>query len=214
MKNTEWKKYLIELVVVFISITAAFILNSWRENSIEDELEYKYLNSLKNDVIQDSISLNTILSLSEKKLSKFKNYIIKNKEFELPIDTTLILIKEILNISRFAPQTNTYESMKYSGNLNLINSYDLREQITNYYESFGNIDFQQNLTLEFINNYVAKFVFENVNVLDFQIFKNIEISRNRINNYINTYSAFLEQNIRYQKEAISKNKKFLKIIRL
>lgn len=74
MEKINWKNYFIELIVVFIGITAAFLLNNWREDYESDELESKYINSIKNDVIQDSISVHEILKFNEEKEVKFKIY--------------------------------------------------------------------------------------------------------------------------------------------
>lgn len=210
MKKIKWEKYLIELFVVFISITAAFLLNSWRENKICNELEKKYLNSIKNDVWQDSISINSILKINNNKYQRFKNYLEKNSENKQPLDSAIVLFKDILSISDFSPKTNTYESMKFSGNLNLISSYEIREQITNYYESFEDIIFQQKIIFDFINNYGSKFVIENVNIIDFNLISNKEdINRTKVDNLLYSYYAFLIQIVKFQKEIQLNNIKLL-----
>ena len=210
MERINWRNYFIELIVVFIGITAAFILNNWREDYKSHELESKYLDSIKNDVIQDSINVNEILKLNEEKEVKFKKYITSAAKGISSIDSAVILFQDILKISEFHPQSNTYESIKYSGNLNLISSYNLREEITNYYESFTGIKSQQEITVKFIDDYAIKFVFKNVNILRWQIINKKNIDFNHVNNIIVGYYALLEQNIKFEKEIVIRNKELLK----
>jgi hypothetical protein len=210
MEKINWKNYFIELIVVFIGITAAFLLNNWREDYKSNELEIKYLNSIKNDVIQDSINVNEILKLNEGKEFKFKKYIASTIKGISSIDSAIILFQDILTIPKFYPQTNTYESIKYSGNLNIISDYNMREEITNYYESFTSIQSQQEMTGEFINDYGTKFVFKNIKILDWQIINKKSVNFNEVNNIIMGYYALLEQNIKLEKEIVKRNKELLK----
>ncbi len=210
MEKINWKNYFIELIVVFIGITAAFLLNNWREDYKSNELKSKYLNSIRNDVIQDSISINEIQKFNEEKEIKFKKYIANTIKGVTSIDSAVILFKDILTIPKFYPQSNTYESIKYSGNLNLISDYHLREEITNYYESFTTILSQQEMTVEFINDYATKFVFKNINILNWQIINKKNVDFNEVNNIIVGYYALLEQNIKLEKDIVIRNKKLLK----
>ena len=210
MEKINWKNYFIELIVVFIGITAAFLLNNWREDYKSNELKSKYLNSIKNDVIQDSMSVNEILKLNEGKEVKFKKYIASTIKGISSIDSAIILFQDILIIPKFYPQSNTYVSIKYSGNLNLISSYNMREGITNYYESFTSIQSQQEMTVEFINDYATKFVFKNINILNWQFINKKNVDINEVNNIIVGYYALLEQNIKLEKEIVIRNKELLK----
>jgi Family of unknown function (DUF6090) len=210
MEKINWKNYFIELIVVFIGITAAFLLNNWREDYQSNELESKYINSIKNDIIQDSMSVNEILKLNEEKEVKFKKYIASTIKGISSIDSAIILFQDILTIPKFYSQSNTYESIKYSGNLNLISDYNLREGITNYYESFTTIQSQQEMTVEFINDYATKFVFKNINILNWQIINKKNVDFKEVNNIIAGYYALLEQNIKLEKEIVIRNKELLK----
>ncbi|MFZ0452106.1 MAG: DUF6090 family protein [Ignavibacteriaceae bacterium] len=210
MEKINWKNYFIELIVVFIGITAAFLLNNWREDYESDELESKYINSIKNDVIQDSISVHEILKFNEEKEVKFKKYIESTIKGISSIDSAVILFQDILTIPKFYSQSNTYESIKYSGNLNIISDYNLREETTNYYESFTTIQSQQEMTVEFINDYATKFVFNNINILNWQIINKKNIDFTEVNNIIVGYYALLEQNIKLEKEIVIRNKELLK----
>ena len=48
--NYEWGKLFFELVVVFLGVTAGFVLNNFRMEQEEKKLEDKYLESFLQDV--------------------------------------------------------------------------------------------------------------------------------------------------------------------
>jgi hypothetical protein len=64
----EWKNHFVELVVVFVGITLAFILNNWRESYKDKNLEKKYLASFYSDISTDINSLDSLISSKENTL--------------------------------------------------------------------------------------------------------------------------------------------------
>ena len=53
IKNYEWGKLFFELIVVFLGVTAGFILNNWRMEQEEVKHEQKYINSFLQDINYD-----------------------------------------------------------------------------------------------------------------------------------------------------------------
>lgn len=49
-QKIHWKNHFMELLVVVIGITIAFILENWRQERASSELEQKYLTSFKDDL--------------------------------------------------------------------------------------------------------------------------------------------------------------------
>jgi hypothetical protein len=64
MTKVNWREHFVELLVVFIGITAAFMLNSWRENSKVKALEEKYLRSFESDIIADARALESTIRIA------------------------------------------------------------------------------------------------------------------------------------------------------
>jgi hypothetical protein len=110
---TNWKAYLIELIVVFIRIYAAFLLNNWRDDQQDAELEMKYLTTLADEVLADFKNLKSVIDVNEKKLNKIGRYISKIDSKLSPKDSALVLLGDMLSIVAFYPSVSTYESMKY-----------------------------------------------------------------------------------------------------
>ena len=77
--NSNWKYYIIELLVVFVGVTAGFLLNAWRQENAELKLEQKYLNSFYNDLTSDENSLDSLIIHSQIKVDSLM-IILKEKQ--------------------------------------------------------------------------------------------------------------------------------------
>ena len=66
-KKFDWKNHIIELLVVFIGITLAFMLNNWRENEKNNQIENQYLESFHEEIIYSSTKLDTIIKTNKEK---------------------------------------------------------------------------------------------------------------------------------------------------
>ncbi len=63
----SWTYYFLELLVVFIGVTAGFLLNNWRDDNAELRLEKKYLESFYADVETDAIDLDSLIIRNQTK---------------------------------------------------------------------------------------------------------------------------------------------------
>jgi len=198
MKKTNWTGYIVELVVVFIGITGAFLLNNWRENVKDIQLEMKYLHTLSSEVTQDSANLEAGIEDKEWKLQTIRNYIMHIKSGSATIDSAAVLVSAILSISAYSINSSTYESMKYNGTLNLIRNFELRQKIVNYYESFEGYTEQRQISIDFIYDYVAKFAIENMDFTKNNTIENPDVKLYYLNNIILSYYSFLSSNLQRQ----------------
>ncbi len=67
-QKINWLNHFIELVVVVIGITLAFMLNNWREAYVNHRMEEKYLNSFMDDLNFDRVQLDSLIFYNETKL--------------------------------------------------------------------------------------------------------------------------------------------------
>lgn len=61
MKQINWWQYIVELIVVIIGISIAFSLENWREHQKEHQITKEYLESLKVDLMLDSLSFKQLI---------------------------------------------------------------------------------------------------------------------------------------------------------
>lgn len=213
MKKIDWKDKSIELVVVFIGIYAAFLLNNWQQNQHDAQLERKYLHSLKAEVAEDFRNLQDVLAANEHKLNQFNQQIRKIQTKTLPEESAMVLLGDILSNLVFHPRATTYESIKYSGNLNLIRRYELREKIVAYYESFGDYKLQQQLSVDFTYDYAVRFAFDHIDLASNRLLNRDTSKITSLHNLIMAYSVLLEQNVRNEKNIFAANQQLQTLLK-
>ena len=55
MASYDWKKLFFELIVVFLGVTAGFLLNNWRIQKDAQSTEEKYLSGFHQDVVMNIV---------------------------------------------------------------------------------------------------------------------------------------------------------------
>jgi hypothetical protein len=207
----EWKNHFIELIVVFIGITLAFMLNSWREESKSHKLESQYISSFYDEIVYDGARLDTIINANNNKINKFSSVINQLKTGDLSLDTCLVVAGEMAQINLFIPKTNTYETIKNSGNFNIINDYELRSKLIEYYESFEGKKLTEEYYKMYINNFIIPFLFENLDLVNSAIIAEKDFNNHKFNNLIVGYYQLLVQVVNSY-EKISELNRELKLI--
>ena len=205
--NVNFTFYVIELFVVFLGVTAGFLLNTWREGYIESKLEEKYLISFYDDIITDKDDLDSLIISSEKKAEKLLNILKETSAGKIPLSKNYAqeILAEILQIEWFSPSNDTYEDIISSGNLNLISDYKIKRKICSYYKFQKELKSVEKYYLDHMNNYVFPIIYKNYDLggkrfTTKQSYQSLEFS----NMYI-ALLAFINQNNKTYNEIIVKN---------
>ena len=200
MKKIDWTNYLIELVVVFVGITAAFMLNNWREDYKERRLEGKYLTSFYRDVAADSENLQDIIPANEMKRRRVGHFLEKviNRP-NWPVDSAVVIIADILTIHYYDPQSGTYESIKNSGSLGILSDYKLREELIDYYEGLQEVSDKERVYRQWLDAFAIPFIYENVDIMNQETRSEIAMRSYRFSNLVAGYLALLSQNLEVYK---------------
>lgn len=194
MKKIDWTSHFIELIVVFIGITAAFLLNNWRESRAEQKLELKYYSSLLKDLTDDSDALDDILSFGEHQDSVLGKFITRSIDDNFPKDSISNILIALVSISQFSAEMGTYETIKYSGNLDVFSDYELREEINSYYNKVDEAMVKQKLHSNFINSYCIPFIYKKVDIIKGKFRPGVTIDI-EFNNIVVGYKALLDQDL-------------------
>lgn len=156
MKKINWLDHVANLLVVILGITIAFYMEGWREEASNRKQEHKYLEALKTDLQTDIEALDTLLYYNKSMKKALNNLTMASLGRPYGSDSSLIWHTMSIQYNPpFTPQRTTYESLKASGKLDLIDDFDLRNNIVELYEQFymGADQFDQVL-----NNHVRDFV--------------------------------------------------------
>lgn len=191
--KANWINHVLELIVVFIGISSAFMLNNWREESGNRKLESQYLKNFLDDLAFDNNKLDTILTLNRAKIDKFTRMIEKLKHASMPADSSLLLVNDMAQIAIFIPKTITYESVKNSGNFNIIRDYDLKSKIIAYYTSLESKQLTEEYYKMYINDYIIPFLFENIDLIHSEVLNPGMLNNARFRNLVVGYFQMLTQ---------------------
>jgi len=146
----EWHKYIFDTIVVIVGILIAFSLNNWNETRKNNIREQEYLTSIKEEIKNDSLFLES---------TWFKNFVKKINTLErtkryilgtyIPKDTIQFINDAgyggIYSRASFIGTSKIYKELLNTGNLSLISSSDIRNQIIEYYD-------RQEFIINYANN--------------------------------------------------------------
>jgi len=205
--NSNWKYYIIELLVVFIGVTAGFLLNSWRQENAELKLEQKYLNSFYNDLTSDENSLDSLIIHSQIKVDSLMNILKESGVKDIPLSEELAqkIVREILYIEWFVPSNDTYEDIKNSGNLNLISDFKLKEKISSYYKFLGEVNNVEQFYKDHMNNYGFPILYKNYHLFKGEFINKKSYQSLEFTNMYLGVLALMQQNNKVYKKALVKN---------
>ena len=194
-KRIDWRLPFIDLFVVFIGITLAFMINRAYENYKDGQLELKYLSGFQQSLQADADSLKGVLEHDRSVRKHTADLLQMLRKGTVVEDSVLLILDRMSAISFFNPQQTTYQSIKQSGNLNLISDYRLREHIIRYYEKYDELKLQQEFFFRYVADFLTPFFYENIDLMEQKIINKKALSTSRFKNLISGYSVLLNQNI-------------------
>ncbi|MDA9935444.1 hypothetical protein N9C41_02555 [Candidatus Marinimicrobia bacterium] len=188
------KKYLIELLVIFVGISASFLVDEYRENIEIDRQVEKSLHSLKAELNSDLRNLKSLIANIDS-TDKHFSYI-------LNFSSTSFIDKIVLDKAWQAVTTprggklslSVYSAMEASGIIYKIDNDSIRTDILdlyqNWYEKYHNVIDYDLIHIQKMDDIILKnFILLTDNKswnLDWSIDSNIKemLSNNELRNYI------------------------------
>ena len=208
-KKINWTYYLAELLVVFIGVTAGFLLNNWRMDQAEVKLEHKYLNSFYADLMEDEDNLDSLLIRGKVKedtlLIVLVESVVQKEPIPLTEEQAQVIVNEMLYVEWFSPSNDTYEDMINSGNLNLISDYSLKEKISSYYKFTEEVKRVEQYFLEHMDNYAFPLLYKTYHLYSREFINSESYQSLEFTNMVLGVFSFLQQNNKIYGEALEKN---------
>ncbi|WP_318312817.1 DUF6090 family protein [Flagellimonas crocea] len=132
-KVSKYLKYALgEIILVVIGILIALQVNDWNENNKSDTFEKEMLTQIQENLESDKFSLERIHYNFENAISSIDKILV-NQHRKYP-DSLPFWLGHIVQFERFAPITNSYETLKSKG-LDKLSDKELRLLLSNYYEN-------------------------------------------------------------------------------
>ena len=224
----KWTHYFWEFLMLFLAVFCGFLAENFREHTIEQQREKKYIRSMIEDLKTDTIYL-AAETAGRKQNRKMVDTLIHllSQETRSEFEQQHMYYLARICISRIElPQINdrTYDQMKSSGNLRLIHKEKIADSISRYY--FNAKEIQVNInqtqmrilsTIEAEGKVFNGLVFQQLMDMDNFMFKNpegnsslITSDKEKINelivrlHYLISISAFTESYFKRMHEQASR----------
>lgn len=141
MKKT-WKDYLFEFTMPFLAVTAAFFLNTQREDYTEHNLEKQYILSIISDFNDDAELIDGQIKLHKMRIEQMDSLIeiLEYPQSVKNFDRLYYLDKLATRNITFANNEGTVEQMRNSATFRLIRNKEAAEGIIDYYQKIKTIN--------------------------------------------------------------------------
>jgi hypothetical protein len=152
----KWKEYLIELLVVIIGITIAFGIENYAANQKQRSEELLHLKGIVDDLETDLRIFEEFMGYNETTLKYVQrlNSLILNRQVNH--DSLNFLLIRAGWISNYEPRNISYNSLRTSGGLDKLRSFELRKQIVYHYEhKMKNVYFQNEIHSNYLHEYIT-----------------------------------------------------------
>ena len=202
IKKYDWQKLLLELVVVFLGVTAGFLLNNWQNQKQTSSLENKYLNGFLQDANANISELNNAVKADSLWLHNVKPKLLDLRNGKLKPDSANGLFKMIVNISKADIKTGTYDAIVNSGNMNIISNYMIKKQIVDYSSSISGTRYIEDYFYQYFNEFVMPFVFSNYNILKGAFDNPGIIKTTKFSNVVTGYYSMVQQRLASYKKLL------------
>lgn len=161
LKN-RWPEYLIEIFVIIIGISLTLLLNNWREHRIERKTEVKLLESIRENLVADTLTLNG-------RLQNMGIFVHAHKQFLSPSidtfssDSILTYMDLLATYTMFQGTDVGYQELKQSKSSTTIQNRILLQKVIQHYErKYDLIKEWNDIDKSFVLNDVIPFLNQNI----------------------------------------------------
>jgi hypothetical protein len=188
MRNISWLDHLVNLIVVILGISVAFYLEGYREEQSNKKLERKYLESLIKDLNTDMEALDTLQSVNKYIATSIEGLTDAVSGREYFRDSLTLYMLAIQYNPPFTPQSTTYESLKSSGKMDLIDDFELRNRVVELYEQYyrGAREYDDVLS-DHADDFIKPFFMDNVTFIGPLEIDDEFLSSNKFSNILFSY---------------------------
>ena len=228
-KKKNFKEYFLESLMIFLAVTLGFIAENIREHITETKSVHQYLESFRNDLLQNQIQIKKYDSLYTNELPVYDSIVSifyeKTENKNLPLLSRLLLHGQVNFIITI--NTPTYQQLISSGSMRYLKNAALKESMAHYEDGINSlIDYNDRIIstldnqLEDVSKIEDMHDFWNLHknpigygyTPDMQPFNLTMKDRNFIIGYNKLFSVQAMSNLRFFKTLIRMNDAVVKLI--
>ena len=155
-KKKNFKEYFLEFLMIFLAVTMGFFAESIRENISNHKKEKEFMLSMVEDLKSDTANINAFTGKANEAIDEMDSlmHLMRRPDREKYGQTMYYFSRAVTTkVTRFQLNDRTYEEMKSSGSLGLIESKELSDSISNYYAKQRHFKEQADLQLQKLSAY-------------------------------------------------------------
>jgi hypothetical protein len=139
-KKKKFKEYFLEFLMIFLAVTLGFFAESLREHIGDNSKEKEYVNSLRKDLITDTINTKTWIQGFNTRINEYDSVVNMLRQPEKIIKTGRLYYLARLSTrgTVFEDNNNTMIQLNISGNFRLIKNKSVAEKIVAYQNDIDN----------------------------------------------------------------------------
>ena len=134
----NWKSYLFEFFMLFLAITAGFLVENMREKRVEHMREREYIHSFLNDLSMDTSKVNytkplndTLMMKIDSMVTYINNHVLTDEQLAKAYQ---IKDEWLSSLNNVVFTERTISQLKSAGGLRLIEKQNSSDLIVQYYE--------------------------------------------------------------------------------
>ncbi len=144
-------EYILEFLMLFLAVFLGFIAENIRENNADHNREKEFMKSMAEDLKADTANMNNFYLHTNTTIAQIDSliHLIRNPDHDKYGQTMYYYARVITTgLGRLILTDRTYEEMKSSGSLRLVNDDALSDSISRYYASQNDFKEQAQLQLQ------------------------------------------------------------------
>jgi len=140
-EKKKFKEYFLEFLMIFLAVTLGFIAENIREHITETKSAHQYLESFRNDLMQNQIQIKKYDSLYTNELPVYDSIVSifyeKTENKNLPLLSRLLLQGQVNFIITI--NTPTYQQLISSGSMRYLKNAALKESMAHYEDGINSL---------------------------------------------------------------------------
>jgi hypothetical protein len=213
-RKKGWLWLGLELIVVFIGVTAGFLFDNFREDQANRRLEQKYLESFYNNLRADSSEIQRMILNSRNNIDISGRTVASMQAGTLTSDSALITFSVMATYNNLNLENATYESVVNSGNLGILRDFDIQEKIVYYYGMHDDMRYVEEVYNDYITNYIVPFGSRNLDFITGEFIDQFSVNDIAFRNITSGYYVLVTQKMELVHTLDSLNKDLMKTLEL
>ena len=151
----KWTHYFWEFFMLFLAVTAGFLVENQREHYVEHQREKQYMKSMIEDLKSDTSQISTVIQLKVLRNNMIDSLVfwLSSPGYRAHLNDIYFFARSVSPPLNFFPNDRTIQQLKSSGGLRLIRSINVSNSIMEYDQKMkfqlSDIGDEENLRLEY-----------------------------------------------------------------